>query len=115
MFTLTLIYLTDDGLKSPVEVLAIFDHIEKKNKKKNTCNEFNSQIALMLLKKNSMMFQSSLNMLHLPGEHVLVCFTAVSLILKEVHRSQHILYLLSNLCDIKSVRLVIIIEQSTEL
>lgn len=30
MFTLTLIYLTDDGLKSPVEVLAIFDHIGKK-------------------------------------------------------------------------------------
>ncbi len=45
MFTLTLVYLIDDGLKTPVEVLAIFGHTEKKNEK-NTPNKFNSQIAL---------------------------------------------------------------------
>lgn len=39
-------------------------------------------------------------MLHLPGGHVLVCLTTIPLILREVHSSQHILYLRFYLCDV---------------
>ena len=64
--------------------------------------------------KFSVRFQPFLNMLHLLRGHVLVYFAAISLILSEVHCSQHILCLLFCVCDLKFVRLVFIMERSME-
>lgn len=114
---IVLVWFLDDGLKTPVEVLSILDHKIKNRRKKGLhMPEFtHRQHHTHATEKFSVRFQPFLSMLHLPGGHVLVYFTKVSPILREVH-SSHSTFCISFFISVilKSVRLVFIMEKNKE-